>query len=229
MLVLAIIPARGGSKRIPRKNIKMFCGKPIIDYSIKAALQSTCFDEVIVSTEDSEIAAISKSCGASIPFLRSKQNSDDYSQTADVIEEVLLQYKKLGRSFDFFCCIYPTAPFVTSEKLRKSYELLKTSDADGVIPVVRFSYPIQRALKIEDDRIKMMWPENYNKRSNDLSPTYHDCGQFYWMRTKSFLEQKRLFAQKSIPFEIPEIEAQDIDNEEDWRLAEVKYKCYFSQ
>jgi len=229
MLALAIIPARGGSKRIPRKNIKMFCGRPIIDYSIKAALQSKCFDEVMVSTEDSEIEAISKSCGASIPFLRSKQNSDDYSQTASVIEEVLLQYRKLGKNFDFFCCIYPTAPFITADKLRKSYEILSGSDADGVIPVVRFSYPIQRALIIENNIAKMMWPENYNKRSNDLSPTYHDCGQFYWMRTKSFLEQKKLFAQKSIPFEIPEIEAQDIDNEEDWRLAEVKYKCYFSQ
>lgn len=229
MSVLAIIPARGGSKRIPRKNIKLFCGKPIIDYSIKVALQSKCFDEVMVSTEDSEIAEIAKSSGAVVPFIRSKENSDDYSQTADVIEEALLKYKNLGQDFEFFCCIYPTAPFITVEKLKKSYSLLINSDADAVIPVVRFSYPIQRAFKIEDSMLSMVWPENYSKRSNDLAPTYHDCGQFYWMRTKSFLKQKKLFAKKSIPFEIVESEVQDIDNMEDWRIAEIKYKYYFSK
>ena len=129
----------------------------------------------------------------------------------------------MGKDFEFFCCIYPTAPFVTVEKLKKSYSLLKNSDADAVIPVVRFSYPIQRALKIEGNMLRMIWPVNYNKRSNDLMLTYHDCGQFYWMRTKSFLKQKKVFAKKSIPFEIPESEVQDIDNEEDWSLAEAKY------
>jgi len=224
MSVLVIIPARSGSKRIPRKNIKLFCGKPIIDYSIKAALQSGCFDEVMVSTEDSEIAGIAKTSGASVPFMRSKENSDDYSQTADVIEEVLLQYKMLGKIFEFFCCIYPTAPFVTAEKLKKSYSLLAKSDADAVIPIVSFSYPIQRALKIKNSMLSMIWPENYNKRSNDLIPTYHDCGQFYWMRTESFLKQKMIYAKKSIPFEIPESEVQDIDNMKDWDIAEMKYR-----
>ncbi len=221
---LAIIPARGGSKRIPRKNIKSFCGQPIIKYSIETALQSKCFEEIMVSTDDKEIATTAESFGAKVPFLRSAVNSNDYADTADVIKEVLNSYKKLNKHFDYFCCIYPTAPFITAEKLSNSFKKLEKTGADAVIPVVKFSYPIQRSLKIENNKLEMIWPENYKKRSQDLMQTYHDCGQFYWMKTESFLTQKTLFAKNTIPFEINEIEVQDIDTEEDWKIAEFKYE-----
>ena len=222
--VLALITARGGSKRIPRKNIKEFCGQPIIKYSIDAALQAGCFDEVMVSTDDNEISEIAKKYGAKVPFVRSEKNSDDHSGTAEVIEEVILDYKNIGHEFEYFCCIYPTAPFISADKLKQAYELLTSSGADGVLPVVRFSYPIQRSVKIEGGRVKMLWPENYSARSQDLTPVYHDVGQFYFMKTASLLEQKILYAQNTVPIEIPESEVQDIDNEEDWKIAEIKYK-----
>jgi N-acylneuraminate cytidylyltransferase len=221
---VAIITARGGSKRIPRKNIKPFLGFPIIKYSIDAALNAGCFDEVMVSTDDKEIADISISYGARVPFFRSEAMSDDYAMTADVLEEVVMEYKKREMEFQYLCCIYPTAPFVTPEKLNIACKMLIESDADCVLPVMRFSYPIQRGLKIENGRVKMIWPENYNVRSQDLMPAYHDCGQFYFMKTKSLLEQKKLFAEHTVPLEIPESEVQDIDNEEDWKIAEMKYK-----
>ena len=221
---IAIITARGGSKRIPRKNIKLFIGQPIIKYSIQAAIDSRCFDEVMVSTDDEEIAEIAKECGARVPFYRSEDTSGDHATTADVINEVLSEYKKLGAEFEFFCCIYPTAPFVTAEKLRKAMKILIESKVDSVFPVTRFSYPIQRGLKIEDGFVRMFWPENLNKRSQDLLPAYHDAGQFYCMRTESFLAQNRLFAEKSVPLITDEMEVQDIDNEEDWKVAELKYK-----
>ena len=223
---LAIIPARGGSKRIPRKNIKNFCGQPIIKYSIEAALQSKCFSEIMVSTDDKEIATIAKSFDAKIPFLRSEKNSNDYADTADVIEEVLNAYKKQNKHFEYFCCIYPTAPFITAEKLSNSFDILNKTNADAVIPVVKFGYPIQRSLKIENNKLEMIWPENYKKRSQDLMTTYHDSGQFYWMKTESFLTQKTLFAKNTIPFEINETEVQDIDTEQDWQLAEFKYEYF---
>ncbi|MEQ8170851.1 MAG: pseudaminic acid cytidylyltransferase [Candidatus Eremiobacterota bacterium] len=221
---LAIIPARGGSKRIPRKNVKSFLGVPIIKYSIDAALNADCFHEVMVSTDDKEIAEIAVSYGAKVPFYRSEATSNDYAGTSEVIEEVIMEYKKRGQQFAYFCCIYPTAPFITSERLREAMKLLKESGANGVLPVTRFSYPIQRSLKIEDGRIKMIWPENYNARSQDLMPAYHDCGQFYCLNIESFLKQKRLFAEFTIPIVIPETEVQDIDNEVDWKLAELKYR-----
>ena len=223
---VAIIPARGGSKRIPRKNIRPFCGHPIIWYSITAAIDSGCFREVMVSTDDEEIADIAKGMGARVPFMRSKRNSDDYSTTADVLEEVLLEYRKMGQAFDFFCCLYPTAPFISKQRLQQSCELLKSSGADSVLPIVRYSYPIWRSLKIEDGSVKMWWPENYNKRSQDLPPAYHDAGQFYIMLSESLLQQKKLYAQHSIGIEIPEIESQDIDNDMDWKLAEIKYQLF---
>jgi N-acylneuraminate cytidylyltransferase len=221
---VAIIPARGGSKRIPRKNIRPFCGHPIIWYSIKAALDSGCFGEVMVSTDDQEIADIAKGMGASVPFMRSKENSNDYSSTADVLEEVLLKYRKLGKDYNFFCCLYPTAPFVSKDRLRQGFELLKSSGADSVLPIVRYSYPIWRSLKVEDGSIKMWWPENYNKRSQDLPPAFHDVGQFYFMRSESLMQQKKLFAEHSIGIEITELESQDIDNDMDWKVAEIKYQ-----
>lgn len=221
---LAIITARGGSKRIPRKNIKDFLGFPIIKYSIDAALQAGCFDEVMVSTDDMEIAEIARSYGAAIPFLRSQKNSDDYAGTSDVIEEVLLDYKKMGKEFDYCCCIYPTAPLISVRKLIEGYDLLKKSGADSVLPVVRFSYPIQRALKVEDGKLEMIWPENLNSRSQDLMPAYHDAGQFYWLRVDSFLKSKNLFSKNTFAIEISESEVHDIDSEEDWKIAEIKYR-----
>jgi pseudaminic acid cytidylyltransferase len=224
MKTIAIIPARGGSKRIPRKNIKNFAGQPIIKYSIDAAISSGCFDEVMVSTDDQEIAEVAKSYGAKVPFMRSAENSTDMAMTAPVIEEVINEYKKLGQEFEYLCCIYPTAPFVTGERLKQAKEHLLEKNAEGVVPIMKFSYPIQRALKLEDGFAKMFWPENYNMRSQDLEPAYHDCGQFYFMKTSALLEQKMIFPRLMAPLVVPESEAQDIDNEEDWNIAEIKFK-----
>lgn len=224
MKIIVIIPARGGSKRIPRKNIKDFAGQPIIKYSIDAALGSGCFDEVMVSTDDHEIADVAKSFGANVPFIRSEENSTDMAMTIPVLEEVISEYKKLGQEFDYLCCIYPTAPFITAEKLREAKKLLLQKNAEAVVPVMRFSYPIQRALKFENGITKMFWPENYNMRSQDLEPAYHDCGQFYFMKTTAMIEQQKLFPRLTVPFEVPESEAHDIDSKEDWKMAEIKFK-----
>lgn len=226
MSAIAIITARGGSKRIPGKNIKSFLGKPIIQYSIEAALQSKVFDEVMVSTDDEAIADISKKLGAHVPFFRSKKNSDDHSTTADVIEEVLKDYEsKLSKKFEFFCCLYPTAPFITAKKLQSAFSKLKEKqEAHTVVPVVRFSFPIQRALKLaKDGRVEMANPEHMNTRSQDLDPRFHDCGQFYFGRTQPFLKNKKLFSEFTLPLEMSELEVQDIDNETDWKIAEIKY------
>lgn len=220
---IAIITARGGSKRIPKKNIKEFLGKPIISYSISAALQAGCFDEVMVSTDNHEIADVARYFGASVPFLRSDETSDDVATTADVLLEVLKDYSNRGLEFSRACCIYPTAPFATANKVLNGYKLLIETGADSVLPVVRFSYPIQRALQIANNRLSMIWPEHLNSRSQDLPPTYHDSGQFYWLNIPRFLETRRLFSSYSVPLVVPESEVQDIDNEEDWKIAEMKY------
>ena len=220
---IAIITARGGSKRIPRKNIKFFLGQPIIKYSIDAALNAGCFEDVIVSTDDEEIAEIARSYGAIVPFIRSKENSNDFATTADVISEVLGDLNINGKNYKHCCCIYPTAPFVTSEKLSEAYNLLITSGAKSVVPVVRFGFPILRSFKIEDGMVKMNWPEHMNSRSQDLPPAFHDCGQFYFLKVKSFLNDKKLFTDFTLPLEMPETEVQDIDTEEDWKIAEIKY------
>lgn len=220
---LAIITARGGSKRIPRKNIKDFLGKPIIEYSIQSAIESGCFSEVNVSTDDTEIADFALTHGARVPFMRSAENSSDFATTAEVILEVINSYKEIGQEFEYVCCIYPTAPFITAQKLRKAYELLVHSEAKSVVPVVRFGFPIQRSFKIADGKLEMNWPEHMNTRSQDLPPAYHDCGQFYFLRTSDFLKDKKLFTDFTIPMEMPESEVQDIDNEEDWKVAEIKY------
>jgi N-acylneuraminate cytidylyltransferase len=175
---LAIIPARGGSKRIPRKNIKLFLGKPIIAYSIEAALKSNLFDEVMVSTDDKEIAEIAKVYGAKVPFFRSKENSDDYSTTTDVLLEVLNNYKQEGMGFSNACCIYPTAPFVSKEKLELAYSKLLKENFDCVFPVVRYGFPIQRAMFFDEENIKMIQPEHMLSRSQDLKTSFHDVGQF---------------------------------------------------
>ncbi len=220
---IAIITARGGSKRIHKKNIKNFLGTPIIKYSIDAALGAGCFDEVMVSTDDKEIADLALSYGAKIPFMRTTNTSNDFATTADVILEVLNQYKLLGIDFNYGCCIYPTAPFITSVKLKVAYEKLIESGAESVIPVVRFGFPIQRSLKIEEGLVKMNWPEYLNSRSQDLPSAYHDCGQFYFFRKDAFFKSKKLFTDFTLPYEMPESEVQDIDNEEDWKVAEIKY------
>lgn len=223
MRVLAIITARGGSKRIPKKNIKDFCGKPIIAYSIGAALDSALFDEVMVSTDSLEIADIAKSYGAKVPFMRSAQNSNDYAVTRDVLKEVLDEYEKRNQFFDYVACLYPTAPFITADKIKKVMGLLVESGADCAYPVVAFSFPPQRGQIIEDGFLKYKWPENYLKRSQDLEKFYHDAGQFYVYDSKALRNKERM-AWKEIPYVLSELEVQDIDTETDWELAELKYR-----
>ncbi len=222
MSVVCIITARGGSKRIPRKNIREFCGKPIIAYSIEAALKSNLFDEVMVSTDDEEIARISRAYGASVPFMRSRATSDDYSDTGDVLAEVLQGYRRLGREFNVFCCLYPTAPFVTPTKLQESYPLL--INADAVVPVTPFSFPPQRGFFVRDGIVAIADPVSFQKRSQDLEDIYHDCGQFYWGKTDFFMRTKELIPANTAAYVVPETEVQDIDNIEDWGLAEMKYE-----
>lgn len=225
---VAIITARGGSKRIPRKNIKLFRGKPIIAYSIETALHSGLFDYVMVSTDDDEIADVSKKYGAQIPFIRSRENSNDFAGTADVLIEVLNELKANGKDFENACCIYPTAPFITKKTLEESYKLLIEKKFDSVFPVCPFSYPIQRALEINDAKIGMVWPENLNKRSQDLPPRYHDAGQFYWMNIQTFLREKKIFTNNAGSIVLNELQVQDIDNETDWKIAELKYSIYLN-
>jgi pseudaminic acid cytidylyltransferase len=223
MNILAIIPARGGSKRIPKKNIKDFLGKPIISYSIQAAIDAGLFNEIMVSTDDKEIAEISLLYGASVPFYRSESNSNDFATTFDVIEEVTLEYKKNGKEYDYVCCIYPCAPFCSSLNLRLAFELLKKSDFDSVFPVVSFNTPIQKSLKTINQRIEMNFPEFRNYRSQDLPISYFDAGQFYWLNVKNILKNKMIFSENSGCIILDELNAQDIDNEIDWKIAELKY------
>lgn len=220
---IAIIPARGGSKRIPLKNIKDFLGKPIIAYSVDVALKSKLFDEVMVSTDNEEIAETAQKYGAKVPFMRSNQNSNDFSGTIDVLEEVINCYNEKGIKFDNLCCIYPTAPFITPERLTKAFFLLREKDLDSVFPVVPFSYPPLRGLKINNERVQMVWPEYLNYRSQDLEMIYHDSGQFYMARTERIMSKKTLWTDNSGVIILSEMESQDIDNNTDWKLAEMKY------
>lgn len=224
MASVAIITARGGSKRIPRKNIKEFCGKPIIAYSIEAALGSGIFDEVMVSTDDEEIAEIARKCGASVPFMRSEKTANDFATTADVLSEVFEKYEEVGKTFDYACCVYPTAPFVTAQKLKTAMEKLQSEGGDSAMPVVKFSFPPQRCLVINNGSLEYKWPENMNKRSQDLEPFYHDCGQFYAFKVDSFRKSGQVISGKVIPIITPDTEVQDIDEMTDWEIAELKYK-----
>lgn len=220
---LCIIPARGGSKRIPRKNIKMFLGKPIIAYSIETALQSGIFDEVMVSTDDEDIAQIAKNHGAGVPFLRSEPNANDMATTIDVINEVVEQYQSKGRTFELVCCLYPTAPFVKREHLTQGLELLQKKNSDTVYPVAPFSFPIWRGVKLDaDNKSSMIWPEHANTRSQDLEPVYHDAGQWYWL--KSGKKLKSVITQNSASVVLDEMYVQDIDTPTDWKMAELKFK-----
>lgn len=223
---IAIITARGGSKRIPKKNIKDFCGKPIIAYSIEAAISSKLFDEVMVSTDSEEIAEIAKKYGASVPFMRSAETSNDYATTNDVLIEVFNEYKKRGQEFDIAVCIYPTAPFVTADKLKRAIDMVEKDGADAVTPVVQFSFPPQRAFIIRDNALEYQYPENASARSQDLEPIYHDCGQFYVMKPKNVIDG--IIIKKTTPIVMPESEVQDIDTVEDWKIAEMKYQIMVS-
>lgn len=219
---IAVITARGGSKRIPKKNIKEFCGKPILAYSIQAAIESQLFDEVMVSTDSQEIADIAMEYGAKVPFMRSEATSNDYATTRDVLTEVFREYEKRGNHFDIAVCIYPTAPFITPEKLKKAMEVMELENADAVTPVVKYSYPPQRAFVVREGALQYQFPENATKRSQDLEPIYHDCGQFYVMKVYNVLNDVRDI--RKVPLIMPETEVQDIDTEEDWKLAEMKYQ-----
>ena len=221
---LALIPARGGSKRLPRKNVRPFLGRPVLTYAIEAARMAGCFDEVMVSTDDAEVAGIARAAGAAVPFPRSARTSDDHATLADVVIEVLATYAARGERFDLCCCLLPTAPFVTAERLREGLARLEASSVDAVFPVVRFSYPIQRALRMDGERVAMMWPEHAATRSQDLEPAYHDAGQFYWLRTEAVIAERRVFCARSAPIVLDELEVQDIDTETDWKLAELKFR-----
>lgn len=228
MRTIAVITARGGSKRIPKKNIKEFCGKPIISYPIQAAAQSALFDEIMVSTDSREIAQIAASYGAAVPFYRNEKTADDYATTSDVLLEVLSQYEKRGIYFEDACCIYPTAAFVTAEKLKKAMQLLRETDADTVLPVVPYSYPPQRGMLIGQNQgayyATMREPEYLDARSQDLEKIYHDSGQFYCFHVGSFQKRKNLMTGKIAPLVVEEMEVQDIDTLQDWGIAEIKYQ-----
>ena len=221
---IAIITARGGSKRIPKKNIKEFCGKPIIAYSIEAALDSGAFDEVMVSTDSKEIAELAIRYGAKVPFMRSEKTSNDFATTVDVIEEVLSDYCKRGFFYDYFTCIYPTAPFLNGNILKEAMEKVIESSASALIPVVRFSFPPQRAFIIKNGALCYEFPEYERVRSQDLEPIYHDCGQFYICSCEAFSKYGSLITPKTIPFIMPEERVQDIDTNSDWEIAEAKFK-----
>ena len=223
-ICLAIIPARGGSKRIPRKNMKLFLGKPIIQYSIESALNANLFDEIMVSTDDIQIAEISKSLGANVPFMRSKKNSNDYAGTSEVIFEVLREYQNCNILFDYCCCIYPTAPLIKVKNIVAGFNLLKEKNYDSFFPVVRYGHPIQLSYQIVNDKLVMNKKENLTKRTQDLTPNFHDVGQFYWVKVNKFLGNKKIFTDNTGTIELSQLEVQDIDNEDDWKIAEMKYE-----
>ena len=225
---IAIITARGGSKRIPRKNIKEFMGKPMLAYAIEAAVNSQIFDEVMVSTDDIEIAEITQKYGAKIPFMRSEATANDFATTADVLKEVIKEYNKLGKFFESFCCIYPCVPFLNAEILKNANEKFDKSGADSLMPVVKYSFPIQRAVKINSEGfLEYREPQFAMSRSQDLEPMFHDVGMFYFAKTKAFLEYKTLVTPKTVLFEMDESVVQDIDTLDDWKMAELKYKVKY--
>lgn len=224
---LCIIPARGGSKRIPKKNIKNFHGKPIIAYTINTALKSGLFDEVMVSTDCENIKTISEKYGASVPFMRSDVTSNDTASTISVIREVIAEYKRNGKEFEYVCCFYPTAPLVKVSDLTNGLKLLINNPCDTVLPIVKFSYPVWRGLRQNSKgQIKLIWSEFLNSRSQDLEPVFHDAGQWYWIKAKSI--HLETFESECLGIVLNEEEVQDIDNESDWTIAEMKYQVHLS-
>jgi len=225
-MIIAIIPARGGSKRISNKNIKLFAGQPIISYSIKAAQETKLFERIIVSTDSEEIAEVSKSHGAEVPFMRPTELADDFTGTVPVLLHALDWLNEHGSVADYFCCIYATAPFIRPEFIRRGFDLLKEKEATVAFSVTTFPYPIFRALKIGDNGcIEMFWPNHENSRSNDLPEAYHDAGQFYWGNTEKFITEKTPFSSDAVPIVIPRYLVQDIDTLEDWKTAEKMYSA----
>lgn len=223
---IAIIPARGGSKRIPRKNIKPFCGKPMIAWSIEAALHSGCFDQVIVSTDDREIAEISRSYGAAIPFFRPDELADDYTPTAAVVRHAIDWLRQENLFPQMACCIYATAPFIRPEDIKAGLSLLESSKCDFVLPVTTFAFPIWRALRLEDGKfLRMMNPRFFATRSQELEEVYHDAGQFCWGKCEAWLGGQSAFDAKTLPLMLPRHRVQDIDTEEDWARAEYLYRA----
>jgi len=223
---LAVIPARGGSKRIPRKNIRNFYGKPVIAWSIEAARKSACFDCIVVSTDDQEIAEIAKKYGAEVPFIRIPELSDDYVGTTPVVAHTLKWLIEKGENFEFACCLYATAPFVCGEDIKRGFELIKNTDADYTFSVTSYPSPIQRAIRInQQQRVEMFQPEYYNTRSQDLENAWHDAGQFYWGKTNAWLSLKPIFSSNSVVIKLPRYQVYDIDTPEDWCQAELMFKA----
>lgn len=223
---LAVIPARGGSKRIPRKNIRPFGGKPMIAWSIEAALQSGCFDHVIVSTDDAEIADVARAHGAAVPFMRPAELSDDHTGTIPVIRHAIEWFQRQGTAPEKVCCIYATAPFVRVEDIRQGLDVLGSTGCDYAFSVTSYAFPIQRALRLTaTGRVEMFHPEHFNTRSQDLEEAYHDAGQFYWGQNSAWLAGKPIFSPTAAPVILPRHRVQDIDTPEDWERAEWMFKA----
>jgi len=223
---IAIIPARGGSKRIPRKNIKLFFGKPMIAWSIEAAKASGCFDRIVVSTDDDEIAEIAKRYGAEVPFMRPAELSNDFAGTTPVVKHAIETLLAQGGTLNDVCCIYATAPFVTAEDIRQSFEKLVANNCNYVFSATSFPFPIQRALKVsERGYVEMFQPENFAKRSQDLEESFHDAGQFYWGTVKAWVDESLIFGHNSMAHILPRYRVQDIDTPEDWLRAEMLFKA----
>jgi N-acylneuraminate cytidylyltransferase len=227
---VAIIPARGGSKRIPRKNIKMFCGKPMIAWSIEVALQSGCFDQVVVSTDDDEVASVARELGARVPFMRPPELADDYTGTIPVIRHAIEQLDAQGFRVKQACCIYATAPFLRGEDLRCGLRLLEENNCSYAFSVTSYGFPIQRAVRITSGgRVEMFSPEHFNTRSQDLEEAYHDAGQFYWGQASAWLSGQVIFTPESSPVLLPRHRVQDIDNPDDWARAEWMFKAMVAE
>lgn len=228
---LCIIPARGGSKRIPRKNIKKFNGKPIIAYSIEAAIDSNCFDRIIVSTDDEEISEISAQYGAEVPFIRPKELSNDYASTLEVIKHSIEWFENIENiSFDFVCCLYATAPFVSAKLIDDVYKEFLVKEVNYCFTATKYEYPIQRALKMNKNKtLEMFNPDLFLTRSQDLDDAFHDAGQLYWGKASSFKAMKAIFSEESSPFILPSYLVQDIDTKDDWIRAELIYNSLFKE
>jgi len=223
---LAVIPARGGSKRIPRKNIKMFCGKPMIAWSIEAALESGCFDKVIVSTDDEEIAGVARDCGASVPFMRPAELADDYTGTIPVIQQAIERLRADGFEAQQVCCLYATAPFVSPEDLQRGLATLERTGSQYAFSVTSYAFPIQRAIRLtENGGVEMFHAEHFNARSQDLEESYHDAGQFYWGLVSAWLAGHMIFSPESSAVVLPRHRVQDIDTPEDWLRAEWMHRA----
>lgn len=227
---LAVIPARGGSKRIPRKNIKLFCGKPMIAWSIEAALQSGCFDQVVVSTDDAETAEVARQYGAQVPFMRPAALSDDHTGTTAVVAHAIDWFAAQGQMPEQVCCLYATAPFVSVDDLRRGLGVLTETGSDYAFSVTSYAFPIQRAIRITPaGRVEMFSPEHFNTRSQDLEEAYHDAGQFYWGRADAWLQGRMIFSPAAASVTLPRHRVQDIDTPEDWTRAEWMFKALQAQ